>query len=196
MKFGDFEQYFSATRINRYLVATNHSKEKTVKLYKENLRIAQAFHPLLGIFEVVLRNRLNDILTTHFTDPSWIINQQPGFMSDPLLKNYINKKTNQKKTNTFLKSEVEKAIKRLANARISITSGKVIAEQTLGFWTNLFEVHHYKILKGKPIQIFHSLPPKHGRKEVNDELEKIRIFRNRINHNEPNKHKFFTNKIV
>ncbi|MDR1632782.1 MAG: hypothetical protein LBR97_07895 [Dysgonamonadaceae bacterium] len=60
MTFGDFEQYFSATRINRYLVATNHSKEKTVKLYKANLKIAQAFHPLLGIFEVVLRNNHNE----------------------------------------------------------------------------------------------------------------------------------------
>jgi hypothetical protein len=40
-------------------------------------------------------------------------------------------------------------------------------------------------LKGKPIQIFQTLPSGFGRKEVNDELDKVRRFRNRINHNEP-----------
>lgn len=49
----------------------------------------------------------------------------------------------------------------------------------------MFAVHHYRLLKGKPIQIFKSLPSGYGRKEVNDELDKVRCFRNRINHNEP-----------
>jgi hypothetical protein len=54
MKFKDFRQYFSAARVNRYLTATGNSTVKTVKLYKANLKVAQTFHPLLGIFEVVL----------------------------------------------------------------------------------------------------------------------------------------------
>jgi hypothetical protein len=105
-------------------------------------------------------------------------------MSDPSLS-YTHKKTGQRKTNDFLKREILKVEKRLRKNSTPITSGKVIAEQTLGFWTDLFEVHHYKLLKGKPIQIFNSLPSGFGRKEVNDELEKVRCFRNRINHNEP-----------
>ena len=184
MKFRDFSQYFSAARVNRYLIAAGHSKSGAVKLYKANLKTSQAFHPLLGVIEVVLRNRLNDILTAHFKDPDWIINQKTGFMSDPSLR-FTYKRTGLKKTNDFLKTEVNKAEKRLLKAKTPITSGKIIAEQTLGFWTDLFEVHHYRLLKGKPIQIFRSLPPAHGRKEVNDELNKVRRFRNRINHNEP-----------
>jgi hypothetical protein len=184
MKFKDFRHYFSTARVNRYLLATGNSSKRAVKLYKANLRITQSFHPLLGVFEVVLRNRINDILTAHFTDPDWIINQKGGFMSDPSLS-YIHKKTGLRKTNDFLKREILKVEKRLRKNAIPITSGKVIAEQTLGFWTDLFEVHHYKLLKGKPIKIFASLPSGFGRKEVNDELEKVRCFRNRINHNEP-----------
>jgi hypothetical protein len=84
-----------------------------------------------------------------------------------------------------LKKEINKAEKRLSKAGLPPTSGKIIAEQTLGFWTALFEVHHYRLLKGKPIQIFQSLPRGDGRKEVTDELSKVRRFRNRINHNEP-----------
>ena len=184
MKFRNFKQYFSAARVNRYLIATSNSTGRAVKLYKANLKVSQAFHPLLGVLEVIFRNRLNDILTSHFTDPDWIINQKAGFMSDPSLR-YTYKRTGQQKTNDFLKREINKAEKKLQKTRTTITSGKIIAEQTLGFWTDLFEVHHYRLLRGKPIQIFHSLPAGHGRKEVNDELDKVRRFRNRINHNEP-----------
>lgn len=184
MKFRDFRQYFSGARVNRYLLASGNSTGRAIKLYKANLKTSQAFHPLLGVFEVVLRNRLNDILTAHFKDPDWIINQKTGFMSDPSLR-FTFKRTGLQKTNDFLKREIHKAEKRLQKTKTPITSGKIIAEQTLGFWTDLFEVHHYRLLKGKPIQIFHALPAAHGRKEVNDELDKVRRFRNRIYHNEP-----------
>ena len=184
MNFSDFSKYFSQSRVNRYLLATGNSTTKAVKLYKVNLKISQAFHPLLGFFEIILRNRLNDILTSHFKDPDWIINQKSGFMSDSWLI-FTNKLTGQHKINDFLKKEISKAEKRLHKTKTQITSGKIIAEQTLGFWTDLFEVHNYRLLKGKPIQIFNSLPVNQGRKEINDELNKIRRFRNRINHNEP-----------
>jgi len=184
MKFRDFRHYFSAARVDRYLIAAGNSTVRAVKLYKANLKTSQAFHPLLGVFEVILRNRLNDILTSHFTDPDWIINQKEGFMSDSSLR-FIYKRTGQKKTNDFLKKEIIKAEKRLRKTKTPITSGKIIAEQNLGFWTDLFEVHHYRLLKGKPIQIFRSLPAGYGRKQVNFELDKVRRFRNRINHNEP-----------
>jgi len=184
MKFHDFRQYFSSSRISRYLAATGNSQTKAITLYKANLKVSQAFHPLPGVFEVIFRNRVNDILTAHFTDPDWIINQKAGFMSDPSLT-FTYKRTGQRKTNDFLKTEINKAEKRLRRSGTPITSGKIIAEQTIGFWTDLFEVHHYRLLRGKPIQIFKTLPPGNGRKEVNDELDKIRRFRNRINHNEP-----------
>lgn len=66
-----------------------------------------------------------------------------------------------------------------------ITSGKVIAELMFGFWTDLFEVQQYRLLLGRPIQVFNHLPSEYGRREIADLLNKIRLFRNRINHNEP-----------
>jgi hypothetical protein len=184
MVLKNFKKYFSSARVNRYLTATGNSNTRAQKLYKANLKIAQAFHPILGVLEVVLRNRINDILTAHFTDPDWIVNQKSGFMVDRSLT-YIHKRTGRRIQNDFLKREVEKAEKRIRKNGAVITSGKIIAEQTLGFWTDLFEVHHYRLLIGKPIQIFSILPSGHGRKEITDELDKIRRFRNRISHNEP-----------
>lgn len=184
MKYNDFTKFFSNSRINRYYVACGNSKPKATKLYKANLKIAQAFHPLLGVLEVVLRNSINDVLSSHFGDNDWIINQKTGFMIDPSLT-FTYKKTGAVKTNNYLLREVKKAESRLRKSGTAITSGKVLSEQTLGFWTDLFAVHNYKILRGKPIKIFTSLPPGHGRKQVTDELNNIRRFRNRINHNEP-----------
>jgi len=184
MKFQKVGLYLSAQRIGRYLMATGYKKTSAVKLYKANLKIAQAFHPLLGVLEVVLRNRLNVILSAHFKDPDWIINQKNGFMMHPTLS-YFDQKTGRKVTNDFLKSSVEKSEKRIRRLGLPITTGKIIADQSLGFWTDLFEVYHYRLLLGRPIQIFNNLPSGHGRKQVCDKLNKIRQFRNRINHNEP-----------
>jgi len=184
MKFQEFRKYFSAARVNRYLAATGGSKTKAAKLYKSNLKLAQSFHPLLGVLEVILRNRINDILTVYFTDPDWIINQKRGFMIHPTLT-YTHKRTGRTRTNRFILKEVEKAESRIRKTGAVITSGKIIAEQTMGFWTDLFELYHYRILAGKPIQIFKSLPSGYGRKDVSDALNLVRRFRNRINHNEP-----------
>lgn len=47
--------------------------------YFANMKIAQAFHPLLSSFEVILRNQLHYALARHFSDGNWIINQKSGF---------------------------------------------------------------------------------------------------------------------
>jgi hypothetical protein len=184
MQFKKTRLYLSAQRIDRYLTATGNNKSKAIRLYKANLKIAQAFHPLLGVLEVTLRNRINAILTSHFTDPNWIINQKNGFMSDPALTS-VDRRTRQVVVDDFLKSSIEKSEKRCRRLRIPISSGKIIADQTLGFRTDLFELHHYRLLLGKPIQIFQNLPIGVGRNEVCSNLNKLRQFRNRINHNEP-----------
>ncbi|MBS1666786.1 MAG: Abi family protein [Bacteroidetes bacterium] len=184
MKFQKVRLYLSSQRIDRYLIATGNQKTRTVRLYKANLKIAQSFHPLLGALEVGLRNRINTTLTAHFSDPDWIVNQKTGFMVDPSLT-HIDRRTERRVTNDFLKLSVEKSERRFRRLRVPITSGKIIADQSFGFWTDLFEVHHYRLLLGRPIQVFSNLPSGHGRSDVCDRLNKIRQFRNRINHNEP-----------
>ena len=179
-----FEEYFSSSRVERYRVAVGDSKVNTVILYKANLKVSQAFHPLLGVLEVIIRNRLNDLFVEYFDDKDWLINQKSGFMNDPSLR-FKHKRTGEIKIKDFIKREVEKAETKILKTNSKITSGKIIAEQSFGFWTDFFEVHNYKLLKGKPIQIFKYLPSGYGRKEVNELLNNIRRFRNRVNHNEP-----------
>ena len=185
MEFSDFESYFSSPRIERYLVACSFDKERCIKLYKSNLYISQAFHPLLGSLEVILRNGINDQLKRYFNNPDWILTEKTRFMVSPILLNHRNKRTGKLEKNRFLLNSVIKAENNIYQRGMEVTSGRVISEQTFGFWTDLYETHHYKILRGRPIKIFKYLPNGVGRSEVLSELNKVRQFRNRINHNEP-----------
>ncbi|MHB1278530.1 MAG: Abi family protein [Bacteroidia bacterium] len=175
MKLELRNKYLSRPRYNRYLVATANSHVRAKKLYNANIRLAQAFHPILSQFEVVLRNSLNIILSAHFADADWIINQKTGFMRDPSLR----------RSHFFLKSCVLKAEGKLTRRSIPITGGKIISDQTFGFWIAFFLPHHYSLVGGQPIHAFAHKPSTENRASIYDKLDDIKKFRNRVNHCEP-----------
>lgn len=184
MDYAKFTKHFSAERISKYAFATNRNKAKTMMLYKANMAVSQSFIPLICVLEVALRNNIDIILNIHFNDSDWILNQRKGFMNDPSLQ-YTDKKTGKSVDNRYHLKQVDAAKKKIHADNQPITSGRIIAEQTFGFWTGMYSVHMYKILKGTPIQIFSNLPSGYGRKAISDSLNQIKDFRNRISHHEP-----------
>jgi len=134
--------------MNRFLVAAENSKDKAQKLYKINLRVSQAFYPILNLFEIFLRNSINYQVSAYFTNPNWIISEKNGFMSNRSLT----------PSKYFLKNSVLKAEKQIKRKGKTITAGKVIAEQSFGFWTSLFDTHHYKLIGGVIIHCFSDKP--------------------------------------
>lgn len=181
LNYLEIKKYISAARLQNYEIACDNDARRALKLYQTNIRISQAFYPLLSLLEVILRNALNEELTTYFSDPDWLINQQSGFMNHPSLT-YTVKKTGAKKINFFLKNSVAKSI---TSIRHPATQGKIIADLKFGFWTALFDNTHYSILSGRPIKIFTNLPAGCNRNTINKKLIRVREFRNRIYHNEP-----------
>jgi hypothetical protein len=174
MNYRKFIRFYSYQRINKYFRAAGKNKQKAIELYQANLELAQAFHPLLGSFEVILRNQLHYVLAAHFNDKEWIIHEKTGFMQDRRLGPKF-----------WLKGEVMKAEKKLTDKRIAITHGRIIAEQNLGFWNSLFEKKPYAVLSGTPMSVFKNKPVYIGRTDINNRIIEVREFRNRINHNEP-----------
>jgi len=168
-------KHFSRPRYNRYLNATGNNNERAKKLYNANIRLAQAFHPILSQFEVVLRNNLNISLSIYFSDPEWIINQKSGFMRDNSLRN----------SHYFLRTCIQKTETKLTRRAIPITSGKIISDQTFGFWIAFFLSHHYSLVGGQPIHIFAHKPISENRASIYSKLDEIKNFRNRVNHCEP-----------
>lgn len=175
MDYSKLEYYLSRPRLDRFLVATGNSKSKSQKLYRINLRVAQAFYPVLNLFEIFLRNIVNYQVSSFFTNPNWIITEKNGFMNHPSLS----------PSRFFLKNSVLKTERSVKRRCSTITPGKIIAEQSFGFWTSLFETHHYRLIGGVVIHCFPSKPAHINRNILNQKLNRIREFRNRIYHNEP-----------
>ncbi|RYM32341.1 hypothetical protein ERX46_13745 [Brumimicrobium glaciale] len=168
-------KYLSEPRLDRYLSATANDKDKARRLYNANIRLAQAIHPILTQFEVVLRNSLNSQLSTYFTDNEWIINQKNGFMRNRSLSH----------SHYFLRKSVIKTENNLNRKGVPISSGKIISDQNFGFWIALFLSHHYSLIGGQPIHIFRYKPSREDRASIYSKLDSIRNFRNRVNHCEP-----------
>lgn len=177
------KKYISAPRLHKYENVCN-SNSHALKLYQANIRLSQAFYPLLSLLEVVLRNAIDAELVKHFNDKSWLINQQNGFMVHKSLT-YQHWKTKQTINNDFLLKEVKSAIKKIKRSKSNITHNKIIADLKFGFWIALFDNTHYTILNGTPIRIFLKLPADTNRQLIDEKLSRIRDFRNRVYHNEP-----------
>lgn len=56
MKYKKIVRLYSNSRVAKYYRATSGDKNKAVMLYFANMKIAQAFHPLLSSFEVILQS--------------------------------------------------------------------------------------------------------------------------------------------
>lgn len=175
MKYNDLQKLISQPRLDRYFTACGKSKSKAMKLYDVNLRLAESYYPVLNLFEIILRNEIHYKLSSFFSNPDWIIVEKTGFMNDKTLK----------RSKYFLKNQVVKIENKLRKTGKVVTAGKIIAEQSLGFWTSLFEPHHYKLLKGIIIKCFPNKPSLINRSALQIRLQKIRNFRNRVYHNEP-----------
>lgn len=175
MKYSDLEYYVSQPRLNRYLVACGNSKTKAQKLYSANLRLSQAAYPVINMFEVILRNMVHYNLSGHFNNPNWIVAEKTGFMSHQSLQ----------RSRYYLRNQVQKVESQLRRRSSPISAGKVISEQSLGFWISLFEPHHYRLIRGSVIHCFPNKPSSANRSVIHTKMQAIREFRNRVYHNEP-----------
>ena len=68
MKYKDFENAFSAARLNKYKNACGGNTNKALTLYRHNVKLCQKFYGVLNIFEIILRNAINQHYTAHFND--------------------------------------------------------------------------------------------------------------------------------
>jgi len=175
MNYNKLEYYISQPRLNRFLAASGNSKAKARKFYHANLKVAQSFYPVLNLFEVFFRNVCNYQISARFTNPNWIIAEKNGFMSNQSLI----------RSKFYLKNSVINAERNIIRKGGTVTAGKVLAEQSFGFWTSFFEPHHYQLIGGVVIHCFPHKPTNVNRSVLNQKLDRIRDFRNRIYHNEP-----------
>lgn len=165
MDFATLEWVFSTDRLQPYLAFYKGDQKKATLHYQANLKISESFYTVLSLFEVALRNSLNRELSKLFGTHDWYLHLHQ--------LNALDRTINRAKNQILKRDEV-------------VSSAKVIAELTPGFWISLFNAEYERTLWKDLRRAFPFLEKRERqRHRVSVPLNRIRNFRNRVYHNEP-----------
>lgn len=126
MDFKTSQKLYSVPRMRKYLNACAGDKRKMMRLYRYNLILCQRFYGVLNLFEVMLRNAINDHYAAYYSDADWIVSQAA---TGKLLE--YNK-------DEIIQTEIGYRRRGIYN------NDKMVASLTMGFWTKLFSKKRYK----------------------------------------------------
>lgn len=168
MKYSDYEIVFSKARLNRYLIACKGNHTKALSLYRHNIKLCQKFYGILNVFEVVLRNAINNHYQRYFCDQDWIKHQcaEGGMLAIAPQKN-----------------EIERTIAML-DRQGKYSNDRLVASVSFGFWTYLFNRNPFRRGGMNLLQIFPNKTFGLAQRPIYNELQEIKSFRNRIAHHE------------
>jgi hypothetical protein len=142
-----------------------------VRLYEKNAELSAAFWVVLCDLEVLVRNAMHDKLTgwsmTRYGRPSWYLDHGHVF--------------NERTT-----SDIDAARGHLASNGRPETSGRVVAELSLGFWRFLLSSRYERSLWLPCLRgAFPGIGGRGMRRDVHDAMRELHMLRNRIAHHEP-----------
>ncbi|MCG6204718.1 Abi family protein [Rhodopseudomonas sp. HC1] len=155
----------SIKRLEKYLAAVGGDLDKALKLYEENMRLAEAFYSPLQCLEVCLRNALNSQMCTVFGD-DWLT-------------------TNKAPLGDGARVNIQKAIIELQRHGHSATQDDIVAELNLGFWVGLLGPAYDATLWRMTLYKAFNASGGQKRSVVHGRFNALRRFRNRVAHHEP-----------
>lgn len=160
-------KFISADRFARYESAVGGDRQTALRLYIWNIAVTSAFWGPLQVLEVALRNALHDRLTARLGREDW-------WNARSLTLTSVHRQA------------IAAAYDRLERERKMPTSGRVVAQLSLGFWVGLLGTgHNYEMALWRPA-LRHAFTDAVGtRKELYKDFDRLRTFRNRIAHHEP-----------
>ena len=161
--FVNIEKSISPERLAAYK-ADGVSNEVTLARYVYNIELSKSLYPIINIFEVTLRNSIDNALKKFFDVQDW---------SDviPLMQ-----------TEQIMINEAKIKIERNCKA---YSHNRLVSELTLGFWVALmgkkYNPHKFRAVMIK--NMFHGCPSEQkSSAAVQKNLAEIRFLRNRIAH--------------
>lgn len=158
MRYENKLKFISSSRLLTY---------KDFEEYKQNIYKSEKFYILLSVFEISLRNSIDDYLKKKISE---------NWLESELLHPDTRQRILESKNKIYRRKE-------------EITHNKIIAELPFGFWTSLFRKSYSNLFRIKDIKlVFPNIPNRNEklitRGLLDKELNKIRKFRNRVFHYE------------
>ncbi|MFN0213358.1 MAG: hypothetical protein ACKVT2_03815 [Saprospiraceae bacterium] len=163
-------QAFSKPRLDRYLKCQGFGQQKkALSLYQANLRLSVQLFAVMSIFEVILRNAIDQHYVNKF-GKNWLKDEvAPGGF-------FLKKGCERSRDNLF------KAIGVLGD---ECSNDQIVADMSFGFWRYLFNSKEFAAAGGTLLQIFVNRPKGVSHTEVFNYLSVLNNLRNRIAHHEP-----------
>lgn len=174
MHYDQFENLISAPRLSRYWLSCKSSTSLTQQLYRTNIRLSQGFIGVLSIFEVVLRNKIDQCYKSTPNNQNvvddWLVSsiQKGGFLTQKGCE----------KSFVKIRAAYEKLDK-------NYTHDKLVAELSFGVWVFLFAGKQYQAGGNVLLSIFPKRPHKVNQKAIYQKLNQINSLRNRVAHHKP-----------
>jgi len=167
VNYNDYEQHFSKPRLDKYKRACGGNEQKALDLYLLNIETSKKFYGVLSLFEVALRNAIDRHYQKHFNDDCWMLsNIDKEFFTSHQKMAFCKEKNKFNKFGYYCHD-------------------KIVAALSLGFWTDMFSYHSFFCGNKTLLKIFTNKEKGANQKSIFKELDRIRIFRNRISHHEP-----------
>ncbi|HEY1755579.1 MAG TPA: hypothetical protein VGG72_09310 [Bryobacteraceae bacterium] len=170
------ELALSPERLKPYLIRAGGSRQKAILIYERNTALSEALYGVTQATEVALRNSIHRVLSSGFGSMWFDVVGLEAPQSE----------------------KIEKAKFEIERSQRVVTSGGLVSELNLGFWTSLVSTRYEKTLwvphlhKAFPHAIRVKRDARTGsdsttplkRSEIFDQLERVRTLRNRIAHHE------------
>ena len=152
--------------MNKYKFACGGNKAKTIQLYQYNIKLCQRFYGIICLFEVMLRNLIDEHYKDKFGN-NWIVTQA---RKGALLENDA--------------GEIRQ-LEKIYQDKGVYSHDKMVASFHFGFWTSLFTKRNYRVGGKTLLRIFPHKTCGLNQRQIYEQLSEIRAFRNRIAHYEP-----------
>jgi len=173
MRYSDFANIMTPTRMNRYLTACGGNSRKAMTLYRKNLQLTQELFTVIGCFEVALRNAIDSKNVSVFGH-DWL---KDGADTGGIFDNDRCRLT---------KQNINEAISKLH----TYNHFKLVAELGFGFWRFMFAQNQFNATNRILLHVFSLKPTSTPTMQYNNtyifnQLAKLNDIRNRMAHHEP-----------
>lgn len=173
--WGTLEQNCSVERLGRYLGKVANDELAAEFLYVANSKISESLYPLLSVLEVSLRNCVHNKLSSKYGRGEW-------WASDELRGSHHFQASLDKIERARHKLYMRGAAPSKAHVKVV----QLVAEVSLGFWTDLFSEDLSALLWSDLLAGFAHIPSdQRKRRKVAKPLLNIKNLRNRVMHHEP-----------
>lgn len=169
MNYSALERILSQERLTPYLAKHDGDFEEAIEHYKANIKISESFYAGIAVLEVGLRNNVDLQLRRRYGTDNWF--------DDATFINEVS---------SFQIDKISDARRSILREKKPVTTGKMVAELTFGFWTSLFDTKFERVL-WKDLRLSFPRCPKNERqrRNISSKLNSIRKLRNRVFHHEP-----------